>query len=221
MLRPILFVDTADNVQSAIEALKHHECVIFLANCTSSDSYIKNCLTLNEKLSTDISILFYLRSGKSPQDAAFEGKLEKLLFGFAGENIVEQVSEFLDANSKPIQTVPLAPGEEKTGMARVVEALECNMWSNMVKKAPPVPAGKLKKMGHEPGKVSAVAPEKEGHETGKAGPKPGKKEEEEQKETFDPTKDYEKDLDDFEGLMQELMKVREQYGPSFCVWQMR
>eukprot|EP00826_Nyctotherus_ovalis_P017140 TRINITY_DN15022_c0_g1_i2.p1 TRINITY_DN15022_c0_g1~~TRINITY_DN15022_c0_g1_i2.p1 ORF type:complete len:208 (+),score=63.51 TRINITY_DN15022_c0_g1_i2:334-957(+) len=206
MLRPLLF-SSEEAVKGSLKRLAHKNCIVFIATHDSLHAYAKACLSINEELDTDISILFYVRQGDCAKDSANENAMGK--YALEGEKLMEVVGDVLDPEAEYVDP-PISPEDEKLGMPRVVEALECNMWASMVKIPMKKPAPKtepnpnkeeIKKAGKTNPKEQPLEEEKKS--SNKELPK------EEEREEFDPSKDYEKETDEFESLMHELLKVRE------------
>ena len=117
------------------------------------------------------------------------------MYDFAGEKMLEVVSDSLDPSAAIKPGSRLVKGEEATGMRRVVEALECNAWANAVKH-------KVAQESKLPEDEKQAVPRKERQESSQSGePKvavPEKSSEE-----------AEDEADEFEKLMEEMMRIKE------------
>jgi len=177
--------------------------VIFLLNSNTKDDFIKSCIDINEAINTDVSILFYEKTGNNAKDEEFEAKINKMLYESPAEKILEIVCDLLDVKKDKFESGITAPGEEKTGMPRVIEALECNMWSNMIRMGPKMKQLPSKMVENEAPKPE-ISEKKQSEETKKPS---------ENKEKYDPEKNYEdeidKELEDYEALMNDMMNIRD------------
>jgi len=159
-------------------------------------------------LDTDISILFYIKQGDNAKDSANENIVGK--YALEGEKLMESVSDVLNPEGEYVDP-QISREDEKLGMPRVVEALECNMWASMVKfpMKKPIPKEKkevLKETKKE--ETTDIVLEEKKKLIKKDLPS---EKNEEEREEFDPERDYEKESNEFESFMHELLKVKEAY----------
>ena len=77
-----LHFESLASIESQLEALPHKESTIFILESTSSDAFVKECLSLNDKFDCEVSILFYSLSGDSKIDENYEGHLNKIVFQY-------------------------------------------------------------------------------------------------------------------------------------------
>ncbi len=134
------------------------------------------------------------------------------MYDFAGEKIVEQTGELLDPKA---DWKPVPHGEEAAGVQRVVEALECVMWKNMVKLpqgAATVPPAQVQ-INAKTEKAPVVKSEEEEKKTTKAPsePNPEAKEHAAEPKEEKAGPGCEEEIDAFESLMSDMMHVKEKY----------
>ena len=113
--------------------------------------------------------------------------------------MIEFISDYLDPEAEMKPPAALAKGEESTGVSRVVEALECNTWENMIKGSPKKMTKELVK---EPIKKAVKEQIKEPEET---------------KAPSDPLIGCEHDVDEFESLMEQMLHIKELYPFSLKI----
>lgn len=219
LLRPLLF-DSEEDIKTTLKTLKHKECIIFIANCEFLEAYTQSCFSINEMLDTEISILFYIKQGNSSKDNANENYMSK--HALEGEKFMEIISGDLDPEGEYADP-PISPEEEKLGMPRVVEALECNMWASMIKTpfqkpTPKIPVHEGKAVEKEASEeIKELPSKKENDKEETKEERRDEKQEEEEREQFDPNRDYEKETNEFENLMNELLKVKEVYTHYYII----
>ena len=200
LIRELPF-ESEDKIKAILKELKHKECIIFIVDSDSSSDYIKSCLSINEELDTDITILFYSKLGDKSKDEGKEDFINKLIYDSEAEKIIEQINDNIN-NEINYDCSKLSLEDEKTGMLRVLEALECNMWSNMIKVVPQNKKPMIIKEEEKKLKVEDTKKQLSDFQT-------KDKEITENKASQDPNINIENEMEDFEGLMHDLMVVKE------------
>ena len=87
---------------------------------------------IQTELQPEIALLFY----NGPENG-FEKTTESLIDNVVQSSYVEYLQHDLtkfESSGKQTHSGGLLGGDEKIGMHRLVEALQCCMWSNMTKK---------------------------------------------------------------------------------------
>ena len=131
----VFFKYHPDDVDDMIQSVENLNSIIYLFKETEDlDKFFKFIETMSDKAPAEISMLIY----DSP-DEKMPDKYEKSVNQLSIDYFVEFIRTDIEAGYERKEGEKDGMlGETKVGMHRVVEAFQCNMWDNMVRK-PTIP----------------------------------------------------------------------------------
>jgi len=132
-----------DLFEERLEALDKKEAMIYYFESEKdlNETYARLISFAQDTYSPEIALLFY--NGDIPFSRAVEARIDEVIQNY----FVEYLREDLTRKSETKGYAPmldggpagsLLSGVEKVGIERLIESLQCCMWSSMIKKKQPV-----------------------------------------------------------------------------------